>query len=74
MFDILRNKSLLEDYMKLLKDIYDYKEHVDNCQKVSSAALQTMHQALEALYQNEKDIQTSDQLMVSEFLCLLFHE
>lgn len=60
--------------MKLLKDIYDYKEHVEKCLKVSNAALETMHQALESLYQNEKDIQTSDQLMVSKQMYLLFHE
>ena len=63
-FDKLKDKTLLEDYMKLLQDIYSYKEYVENHLKVNNAALQTVHQALDSLYHKEKDIQASDQLMV----------
>ena len=63
--DILRSNTLLEDYMKLLKDIYAYREHVESLQKGTNGTFQSMDQSLELLYQGEKDIQTSDQLMVS---------
>ena len=57
--------------MKLLKDIYAYREHVENHQKVTNGTCQSMDQSLELLYQGEKDIQTSDQLMVSR-ICFKF--
>ena len=65
-FKILKDSKCLDDYMKLLQDIYEYKECVNNVLNVNNQALQTMHQSLEALYSSEKDVQSSDQLMVSD--------
>ena len=60
--------------MELFQEVLEYKEFVSKTRKENSQAVQTMHEALESLYCHEKDVQASDQLMVSgiTLCCVLY--
>eukprot|EP00795_Rhopilema_esculentum_P010771 gene10771-19563_t len=62
--EALRSEKFMEMYMSLLRDLQEYRENVNKFLWECFHNMRTVHQALQFLYCNEKDVQTSDQLMI----------